>query len=157
MNWDKVKQIKKEDREALMLSNEKMIILSASGFLTGGASVVWTQNIIEKSNNCILFCGYTGEGTLASKIKDTKQKTVTIGGKPYKNKAQITSLRSFSSHIQYKDLLKYLSDINAEKVILHHGNPNGVFSFKLDLEEEFSKQCKTTKVTVPNKSSKIRI
>lgn len=157
MEWDKINVIDKESRQALQQSDRPMIVLASSGMLNAGSSVSWLQSMIHKSNNCIVFCGYCGEGTLGWKIKLKDQKTINIQGKPYKNKIQIVKLKSFSGHIQYDDLLSYLSNINTQRVILHHGDMSGRISFKRDLEAEYEKLCKTTTVSIANKSMKIHI
>ena len=79
---------------------------SKDAILTAGRSVKWVQNILPNENDCILFCGYSTEGSLAWKIKNgNEQKTININGKPYKNKANIISLHSFSGHMNREDLL----------------------------------------------------
>jgi len=157
MDWDKIKQITKKERDVLQNSKEKMIIIASSGSLVGGASVSWAKKLIEDDRNCIVFCGYQFEGSLGSKLKSKKQKTVNINRKTFKNKVNIVKLKSLSGHIQHDDLLEYLSSINCSVVALHHGNENDKLAFKNELKNEYEKLCKSTKVICPSRSTKIRL
>lgn len=106
MSWNNIKRvIQPEASKAAIADKGAKIILSSSGMLTAGRSVKWTQSILPNENDCILFMGYSGENTLAWKIKHGKDhKTININGKPYKNKAQIYDLKSFSSHMQRNEI-----------------------------------------------------
>lgn len=144
-----------EDSKAAVADKGAKCILSSSGMLTAGRSIKWVESILPKDDDCILFCGYSTEGSLAWKIKNgNTQKTININGKPFKNKAQICNLTSFSSHMQRDGLIDYYADINAEKIYLVHSDQSKL-QFKDDLEAEISKRCKTTKVICTNKSTKI--
>lgn len=89
MSWKNIRRvITPEDSKAAISDKEAKVILSSSGMLTAGRSVKWTQSILPHENDCILFMGYSGEDTLAWKIKHNKDnKTININGKPYKNNA----------------------------------------------------------------------
>lgn len=156
MNWKNIIFITDpEESKAAVMDKSAKCILSSSGMLTAGRSVKWTESILPVENDCILFCGYSTEGSLAYKIKNgDTQKTITINGKPFKNRAQICNLTSFSSHMQREDLINYYADINAERVYLVHSDHNKL-QFKDDLEAELGNRCKTTKVICTNKSTKI--
>ena len=115
------------------------------------------QRIIPRESDCILFMGYSGEDTLAWKIKHGKDnKTININGKPFKNKAQIYDLKSFSSHMQRQDMINYYKSINCEKIYLVHGDSNKI-EFKHDLEDAISDCLKSTKVIAVNSGTKISL
>ena len=107
MSWKNLKRvIDPEDSKAAIGDKSAKVILASSGMLTAGRSIKWVQSILPCENDCILFIGYAGEDTLAGRIKHgVSQKTININGKPYKNKAQLIDLHSYSSHMQRKDLL----------------------------------------------------
>lgn len=146
-----------EDSKAAVENKDPKFILSSSGMLTAGRSVKWVQNILPNENDCILFAGYSTEGSLAYKIKNCNtQKTISINGKPYKNKANIISLHSFSGHMSRECMIDYYSDIIAEKIYLVHSD-NSKSEFKEDLEKAIQEKLRTTKVIMPNKSTRITI
>lgn len=134
-----------------------MIILSSSGMLTAGRVLNYLPKILPNPNNCILFCGYCTEGTLAWEIKHGKKKHLKIGNKNVANNAAIVNLTSFSSHMQHDQLLEYYSNINCEKIYLVHGQQPEKVKFAGELKNELSKKCKTTQVICVNKSTEGRI
>lgn len=156
MRWDNVHFISEyNDSKALQDNSEPCIVLASSGMLTAGRSVAWTQKLLGSSKNHFLFCGYAPEGSLADKIKTGVQKYITIEGKSIPNKAFVTKLVSFSSHIQHDAMLDYYSDINCEKIALVHGNFKDKELFCKELQDELSSKNKTTKVVCVNSSTVI--
>lgn len=158
MSWNNIKRvIQPESSKAAIADKSAKIILSSSGMLTAGRSVKWTQSILPNENDCILFMGYSGENTLAWKIKHGKDhKTININGKPYKNKAQIYDLKSFSSHMQRNEMLNYYKSINCEKIYLVHSDSHKI-EFKHDLENAIADCLKSTKVVAVNSGTKISL
>lgn len=159
MFWKNIQRIiTPEDSKAAIGDSSPKVILASSGMLTAGRSLRWVQNILPKQEDCILFVGYAGGDTLAGKIKNCReQKTININGKPFKNKCQIVDLHSYSSHMQRKDLLNYYKGINTEKIYLVHGDTQARLEFKEDLEKEFEKCLKSTRVVIVNKGTKIKL
>lgn len=159
MSWKNIQRIiTPEDSKAAIGDSSPKVILASSGMLTAGRSLRWVQNILPKQEDCILFVGYAGGDTLAGKIKNCReQKTININGKPFKNKCQIVDLHSYSSHMQRKDLLNYYKGINTEKIYLVHGDTQARLEFKEDLEKEFEKCLKSTRVVIVNKGTKIKL
>ena len=158
MSWKNVQRIiQPENSKAAIADKGSKVILSSSGMLTAGRSIKWTQSILPRESDCILFMGYSGEDTLAWKIKHGKDnKTININGKPFKNKAQIYDLKSFSSHMQRQDMINYYKSINCEKIYLVHGDSNKI-EFKHDLEDAISDCLKSTKVVAVNNGTKISL
>lgn len=157
MRWKNIKFINEyEDSMSWQNKKEPMIVCAASGFLQAGRSRAWVKTLLPNPKNHVLFVGYSSENSLAGRIKNRKeQKTISIDGKPIANKCGITSLNSFTSHIQKQDMLKYYSDINTEKICLVHGDFDGKLSFAKELQEEITRKNKTSKVIVVNKSTEI--
>ena len=158
MSWNNIKRVIQPEASKVAIADKgAKIILSSSGMLTAGRSVKWTQSILPNENDCILFMGYSGENTLAWKLKYGKDhKTININGKPYKNKAQIYDLKSFSSHMQRNEMLNYYKSINCEKIYLVHSDSNKI-EFKHDLENAIADCLKSTKVVAVNSGTKISL
>lgn len=159
LQWKNIKFITDvNDSKAAVADGKPKVVLASSGMLTAGRSVSWVKSVIEKSNNCILFIGYTATNTLAYKIKNGKTNSqITINGKICKNNAQIVDLHSFSSHMQHDDLLKYYAGIKADKIYLVHSEQENKLKFKKELEERIRKNCKTTKVVAVNSGTIITL
>lgn len=159
MSWKNIKRvITPEDSKAAIADKGAKVICSSSGMLTAGRSVKWLQSILPNETDLCLFVGYAGEDTLAWKIKHEKeQKTININGKPYKNKAQIVDLCSFSSHMQRKELINYYKSINCDKIYLVHSDNSSKMEFKEDLEKAITDCLKSTRVIAVNRSTKINL
>lgn len=159
MAWKNIRRvITPEDSKAAIAEKGAKIICASSGMLTAGRSVKWVQSILPNENDCILCIGYAGIDTLAGRIKNgSSQKTININGKPYKNKCQLVDLKSFSSHMQHNDMINYYKSINVEKIYLLHGDEQARLEFKEDLEKAIGDCCKSTKVVIVNKGTKISL
>lgn len=158
-SWKNVKFIKEAvDSKTLINSDKPMIVLASSAFLKAGRAVKWVQNLLPSVKAHIVFCGYSGGvGSIVWKIKNYKEeKIISIDGKKVKNKASITFLKSFSSHMQYEDLIEYYSNINTKKICIVHSNSNKD-TFCNNLRESISKNNRTTKVVCVNKDTLIRL
>ena len=113
--------------------------------------------MLPRPNDRIVFCGFAAQDSLASIIKEGKQKTITVSGHRVKNKCQVTDLRSFSSHMQRDSLLKTYGATECEKIVLIHGEMDGKIEFSKDLQEEVSKNNNTSKVIVANKGYQLSL
>lgn len=159
MSWRNIRRIVTPEASKSAISDKgAKIICASSGMLTAGRSVKWVQSILPNENDCILFVGYAGEDTLAGRIKNgSSQKTITINGKQYKNKCQLVDLHSYSSHIQRVDMINYYKSINCEKIYLCHGDMQARIELKEDLEKALADCCKSTRVIIVNKGTKISL
>lgn len=159
MSWKNIKRIiTPEDSMAAISDKGAKVICASSGMLTAGRSVKWIQGILPNENDCVLFVGFAGEDTLSGKIKNgTTQKTININGKPYKNKCQLVDLHSYSSHAQRQELINYYKGLNCEKIYLCHGDDQARLELKEDLEKALAECCKSTRVIIVNKGTKISL
>lgn len=157
MAWENLKLVKESDESKLIVEDKSpKIVLSASGMMTAGRSRHYTKSILPDLNSAILFVGFATEGSLAGKIKNSnKQKTICIDSKDYKNRCGIVDLKSFTSHMQYDDMLEYYSNINCEKIALVHGEFSDKCNFAKKLQEVISDKNKTSKVIAVNRSTTI--
>ena len=161
LSWKNLRIIRTvEDSVACVGDTSPKIICSSSGMLTQGRSILYLKKILPRSNCSILTCGYMTEGGIGWKIKNNPtQKTITIDKKPYKNRCDIKNLNSFSSHMQYEDLLNYYTNLannGCEIVWLVHGDKNKNL-FKDELEKRVRKIFKTTKIVSTNRETVAKI
>lgn len=138
-------------------SKQPVVVLASSGMMVRGRSTGWAHSMLPRENDRIVFCGFAAEDSLASIIKQGKQKTITVSGHRVKNKCQVTDLHSFSSHMQRDSLLKVYGATECEKIILVHGEMNGKIAFAKDLQEEISKNDNTSKVIIANKGYQLSL
>ena len=145
-----------ESRE-LRDSGKPCIVIASSGFMVAGRSVAWCASLLPNTDDRIVTVGYAPPGSMAYTIKQGEQKTISISGKRYANRCQITNLGSFSSHIQRDSIVKEYGRVNAEKLFLVHGNMDGRISVKPEIEAELSKNNLATKVVIVQKNTTINI
>lgn len=143
------------DTQQWIESDMPCIFLSCSGMMNAGRSVYVASKLLPHKNNYIIFCGYSCENSLASKIKEGKQKTVTINGESVPCKCQVANLTSFSSHMQRQDLIDYYSNGNFDKIAIVHSEFKDKIIFCEDLQKEINKKNKTNKVICVNKGTEI--
>lgn len=126
------------------------IILASSGFCTNGHVVWYLERLLGKKENTIIFSGYSSPDSPATAIKTAYQTgnlNIKLGKSIVTMHCDVLELYSFSSHIMRDDLIKYITHTNMDKCVLVHGDAREELAE--DLEIEFSKLNKTTKVLVP--------
>lgn len=158
LGWKNLKFIHEYPQSvALQNSDEKCVILSASGFLNGGRVIGHLKTVLPKSNATILFVGYSGENNLASQIK-MGQKEVLVDGQLVRNNAKIVDLRSFSSHASREELMNYYADMcRYNKLCLVHGEFEGKVEFAHELQDDLVSQGNSARVIAVNQDTKIYI
>ena len=154
LSWENIIRItESEDSKYAMENYKNCIIIASSGMCSQGRSKIWLTKIISNPNDCILFSGYCSENTLGGKIKNNKQKHITIDGKNYSNRCNIVNIKGQSSHIQRNELINYLKSINCEKIYLVHGSQQSRIDLAEDLRKELCNCSKTTKVVIVTKGT----
>lgn len=131
------------------------IILASSGMLTAGRALSWLKSMLPNPNDKIMFCGYSGEGTISDDIKKGQKKYIVIDGESYKNKAKIITLNSFSSHMCHNELLDYYTKLNYGRIYLVHSNQDTKVTFAQELKELLAQDGRTSRVIVANKETKV--
>ena len=143
-----------EESQALQVSNEPCILVASSGMLTAGRAVCYLKYLLPSPNNAVLFIGYSAENTTATEIKQGN-KSIKVDGEIVPNRAQIYSLNSFSSHSNYNQLMKYLMELDYQKVCLVHSDYEPKVAFAHTLQNNLISQGKSSRVVAVNADSKI--
>lgn len=146
-----------EKSKSLVVSNEPCLVLSSSGMCQIGRIRHHLKKCVSDPNATILFVGYSADGSLASLLKDNKCKSITIDQKVYPCRCSSYSLKSMSGHAPFNQLVENYSNINCQKLILHHGSKLAKEILKEALDEEYMKNCKTTRVIIANSSLKFSV
>lgn len=145
------------DSKALVASNKPCCVLSTAGMCQVGRIRHHLKACVSNPNATILFVGFSTEGSLASLLKDPKRKSITIDQKDYPCRCSSYSLKSMSGHAPFNQLVENYTAINCQKIVLHHGSNTAKEILKKALDEEFSKQCKSTRVVIANSSLKFTV
>lgn len=136
-------------------SEKPCIVIASSGFMVAGRSVAWCASLLPHVDDRVVTIGYAPPGSMAYTIKQGEQKTISVSGKRYANRCQITNLGSFSSHIQRDSIISLYGKVNAEKLFLVHGDMDGRISVKPEIEAELSKNNLSTKVVIVQKNMEV--
>ena len=124
--------------------------------LTAGRSVCYLKYLLHSEKNCVLFCGYSSENTVATEIK-RGAKEIKVDGELVKNKAQIYCLNTFSSHANYNQLMEYYQTIDYDKLCLVHSNYDTKVTFAQTLQDKLASHGKSARVIAVNADTKIYI
>ncbi len=127
-----------EESKELNSLNEPAVIISASGMCEAGRILHHLLHNIGDARNTILIVGFMAENTLGRKILE-RQPEVKIFGDPYKLKAEVVHLNTFSAHADYNDILDYVSRLDYQRlkeIFLVHGEPDAQANLKKLLEEK---------------------
>lgn len=160
LQWKNLSRIRSY-KETLKMTSDKepKIILSSSGFLQAGHAIEWVKHLLPHKRNCIIFCGYSPDGSAATKIKmkdETHQRTLTIDKSTILMNAQVVVLNSFSSHIMRRDLINFIMSTNTSDYIAFvHGSEDSKLEVAEDITKRLEDECLSTKVVIPKKNQVI--
>ena len=136
--FSKLKYINtKQESQALNLSNEPAVIISASGMADAGRVKHHIFHGIEDSKNTILFVGYAEPNSLGGRLHGGDEQ-VSIFGQTKQVKAEIQVLTSLSAHGDYTEMIQYLSSqdkARLKKIFLVHGDIKAQETFKGHLKD----------------------
>ena len=117
----------------------------------------WAKAFAPDPNAHIIFCGYSSESTLASKIR-FGDRIVSIEGEMVENNANITELVSFSSHASREELIDYyINTLRFNKLLLVHGDFDNKVIFAQELQDKLASQGKSSRVIATNMDTKVYI
>ena len=160
-SWKNVKYIsEKEASQNNLIDNTPKVIISSSGFCTNGRIVNYIKKYLKDENSMIIFSGYVGDNPsyLSYRIKNySNRTTISINKERIPNKADCITLSTFSNHANSKDLIKFGSSLNTNKLILVHGSEESKRCLSEKLNDAISKNNKTYKVICANKGMVVHL
>lgn len=160
-SWKCFKFIESYDSSIAFLSKkEKALILSSSGMISGGRSILHAHRLLGQENSAILFCGYCSPNCIGGQILDDELQSVyfeSMNKSTILKKCKIRKFNTFSSHATQKDLINYIKQCNCEDVVLMHGEKEAKEELKEYLQNELSKINRTVKVHVSELNYEIKL
>jgi metallo-beta-lactamase family protein len=122
---------------ALNRTHGPMIIISASGMLTGGRVMHHLKNRLPHARNAVLFIGYQAEGTKGRLLQNGID-SIRIHHEEVKVEAEIFSLEGMSAHADVKEIIDWLKHMKRIPAItfLNHGEkvPLSAMAYRLRTE-----------------------
>jgi metallo-beta-lactamase family protein len=129
----------REDSIKLNSVSEPMILISASGMLTGGRILHHIKHRISDPRNTLLFVGFQPKGGRGDWIK-SGAKSMRVIGDEVPIRAHIEEISGLSAHGDKDELLRWCreSDGKPNKVAIVHGEPGTAAVFNETLKKEFN-------------------
>ncbi len=129
------------DRKASMQLNnidEPMVIIAASGMLTGGRVLHHLVRRIDDRKNTVLFVGYQPPGSRGDIIQSGAD-TVSIFNNRVPVRAEIATIGGLSAHADQHELLRWCRSCKGtpKRVAIVHGEPESAAVLKGLLVAEF--------------------
>lgn len=116
---------------------EPMIIISASGMLTGGRIMHHLKHRISDERNTVLFVGYQPKGGRGEQLKSGVS-TVQIFGDEIPVRAHMAEMSGLSAHGDRSELLRWCKECKERpgNVAIVHGEPETAQQFRKTLQVE---------------------
>ncbi len=124
-----------EESKAIRYENRPIMVVAASGMLTGGRIMHHLKDFLPDPACTLLFIGYQGEGTLGRAIQGGA-KTARIDGVEVDVRCRVRSISGFSAHADEHELEAWLAHFAAagtgaepKTVFVVHGDPDAAEAF----------------------------
>lgn len=126
-----------DESKALNRRHGPMIIISASGMLTGGRVLHHLIAFASDHRNAIVLPGYQAGGTRGAALA-AGATHVRIYGQDIRVKAQIIQISSASAHADADELIAWIraSESVPRAVFITHGEPDAADALRLRIEHE---------------------
>ncbi len=138
-----------EDSKAITTSSGPMIVISASGMVTGGRILHHMRRFLPEERNTILFVGYQASGTRGRAMLEGTDE-LKLHGQYVPVRARIVQAQGLSAHADYQELIEWFaaSSVDPRRVFVTHGEPAAADAFRRRLVDAFG-----WKVDVPDDAS----
>ncbi|MEZ5980278.1 MAG: MBL fold metallo-hydrolase [Planctomycetota bacterium] len=126
-----------EDSKALDKRSGPMIVISASGMLSGGRVLHHLKAMAGDPRNTIVLPGYQAVGTRGRSLLDGA-KSIRVHGKPVRVEAEVVEMPYFSAHADRSQVLAWLRKCEKppKGVYLVHGEPEAAESLRQAIRDE---------------------
>lgn len=132
-----------EESKALNRRHGPMIIISASGMLTGGRVLHHLEAFGNDPRNLILLSGYQAAGTRGAALVGGAR-SLRLFGREIPVRAQVAALQSFSGHADNNELMAWMQSAQTTPAITYvtHGEPDAADALRWRIEHELDWPCR---------------
>lgn len=126
-----------EESKALNRRKGPMVIVSASGMVTGGRVLHHLIAFAPDPNNAIILCGFQAGGTRGATIA-AGASTVRIYGQDVPIRAEVVQLSAASAHADAGEILDWLRSAPRQPhgVFVTHGEPDAADALRVRIQRE---------------------
>ncbi|MGO4550434.1 MBL fold metallo-hydrolase RNA specificity domain-containing protein [Lysobacter sp. 2RAF19] len=132
-----------EESKALNRRHGPMIILSASGMLTGGRVLHHVEAFGEDARNAIVLSGFQAGGTRgAALVAGSRQ--LRMFGRDVRIAAEVVALQSFSGHADGDEIMRWLRTAATppRMTFITHGEPDAADTLRARIKHELGWQAR---------------
>jgi metallo-beta-lactamase family protein len=125
-----------EESKRLNQSTLPMVIISASGMAEAGRILHHLRHTVSDPRNTVMIVGYCAPHTLGRKIAERRE-TVSIFGEPFRLRAEVEVMNSYSAHADEPELVEFVSRLDPDRlreIFLVHGDPDRQIALTTALE-----------------------
>lgn len=141
-----------EQSKALNTRKGPMIIISASGMLTGGRVLHHLVSFGPDRRNTILLAGFQAGGTRGALLA-AGERTIRVFGRDVRIDAEVVQLESFSGHADAEELMAWMAAGPAPRMTyLTHGEPDAADTLRRRVRHELGRR-----VRVPEHLEAVRL
>jgi len=123
----------KDSNQRKRICKEPCIIVTTAGMLEGGPVMDYLQHLHKDSNSSIILTGYQVEDTNGHLLMEKGYIVDGLSGKKFKV-AMSVSQYDFSAHSDKDELVKTITRMSPEEIILMHGDPKAIDELKNQFE-----------------------
>lgn len=126
-----------DESKALNERSGPMVVISASGMLTGGRVLHHLKAYAPDPNNSILLPGFQPPGTRGYSVANGAEK-VKVHGQYVPIRAEVTQIDALSAHGDQGDLLRWLGACERppREVFMTHGEPVAADALRLRIQDD---------------------
>jgi metallo-beta-lactamase family protein len=126
-----------EESKALNLRGGPMVIISASGMLTGGRVLHHLEAYAEDPRNCIVLSGYQAGGTRGAALQGGAR-SFRIYGRDVPVRAEVVSLENLSAHADADAVLAWMARAKRPPLMtfVTHGEPHASDTLRGRIQHE---------------------
>jgi metallo-beta-lactamase family protein len=131
-----------EQSMALDQQSGPMIIISASGMVTGGRILHHVKRFAPNPRNTLLFVGFQADNTRGDRIV-RGESPVKMLGEMVSINAEVVMLENISAHADYQEMLDWLGQLTQapKKVFITHGERGASEALKEKIEQRWQWSC----------------
>ena len=130
-----------QHRQEIARNPQPLVVVASSGMLTGGASVAYARHFAPDERNAILMTGYQDEeapGRFLQRMMKERRAgetpTLTLDKITVKVRCEIDTY-SLSAHADEMELLNFAEALQADDIMLVHGDPGARHSLATALRQ----------------------
>lgn len=150
-------------REALLEGADPVILISSSGMLTGGPSVLYARKLISMENASIIITGYQDEESpgrkLLNLLENPEEKKIILDGQTIPVRCGVHQV-GLSAHGDQSEIMGLLNRLESRNIFLVHGNREVIDELGAVIASEdyrkrvYLPECGQTCEIVPGKKRK---